>query len=76
MDLKSLLPLVADVPARGAILAPRDPDAAAQAEMAHLRAAGEVVIGRLAGDEAHLSELGCDRHMVFTGGRWTLAPLK
>jgi len=76
MDLKSLLPLVLDVPTRGAILAPREPDAAARAEMARLRAAGEVVIGRLAGDDAHLDELGCDRDMIFTGGRWTLAPLK
>ncbi|MBI3716753.1 MAG: ATP phosphoribosyltransferase regulatory subunit [Betaproteobacteria bacterium] len=80
MDLKSLLPLVRDVAARGAILAPRlagdKSDTAAQAEMARLRAAGEVVIGRLAGDDAHLAELGCDREMIFTGGRWTLVPLK
>ena len=76
MDLKSLLPLVKDESARGAILAPREPDAAARAEMARLRAAGEVVIGRLAGDNAHLDELGCDREMIFTGGRWTLAPFK
>ncbi len=76
MDLKGLLALLPDAPAHRAILGPAAPDAAALAEIARLRAAGEAVISRLPGDEAHLAELGCDRELIFTGGRWTPVSLK
>lgn len=76
MDLKSLLSLVADAPVRGAILAPAQGDASANIEIARLRESGEIVIADLPGHDAHLQELGCDRKLRFTGGRWTVVPLK
>ena len=75
MDLKALLPLVADEPIRGAIFAPLHPDAAAKAEITRLRASGETVIAYLPGHEAHLHELGCDRKLSIVNGRWTTIPL-
>jgi ATP phosphoribosyltransferase regulatory subunit len=75
MDLKAILPLVADEAVRGAILAPMQPDLAARAEIARLRASGEVVIADLAGHDTHLSELGCDRRLSFIDGHWTTVPL-
>ncbi|MCY7387050.1 MAG: ATP phosphoribosyltransferase regulatory subunit [Burkholderiales bacterium] len=74
MDLKALLPLVADEPIRGAILAPQQADAAAKAEITRLRASGETVIAALSGHEAHLHELGCDRKLSLVNGRWTTVP--
>ena len=74
MDLKALLPLVADEPIRGAVLAPSQPDAAAMAEITRLRASGETVIATLPGHEAHLHELGCDRKLGIVNGRWTTVP--
>ena len=76
MDLKALLPLVADEPACGAILAPLLPDTAALEEIAALRACGETVIASLPGHDAHRHELGCDRQLAMVNGRWTVVPLK
>ena len=76
MDLKALLPLIIDEPIRGAILAPAQPDADARAEIAKLRASGEVVIATLPGHEAHLHELGCNRQLSMVNGRWSVVPLK
>ena len=75
MDLKGVLPLVADEPARGAILAPAKADAAVIAEIARLRACGEIVITALPGHDAHLHELGCDRQLAIVNGRWMAVPL-
>jgi ATP phosphoribosyltransferase regulatory subunit len=75
LDLKALLPLVGDAAVRGAILGPAAVDGAARAEMARLRQAGEVVVPRLPGHDAHVAELGCDRQLTFSGGRWTVVPL-
>ena len=75
MDLKALLPLVPDEPVRRAILGPLQPDAAARAEIARLRASGETVIAALPGHDGHLHELGCDRRLILVNGRWTTVPL-
>lgn len=75
MDLKALLPLVPDEPVRRAILGPLQPDAAARAEIARLRASGETVIAALPGHDDHLHELGCDRRLILVNGRWTTVPL-
>lgn len=75
MDLKALLPLLADAPPRKAILGATQPDATAHAEMARLRAVGETVIARLPGHDAHTHELGCDRELVQRDGRWIVVPL-
>lgn len=76
LDLKALLPIVADEHSLGAILAPAQPDSIASAEIAKLRALGETVIANLAGHELHLHELGCDRQLTMVNGRWTVIPLK
>ncbi len=75
LDLKALLPLVADAASRGGILGPAAVDTSARAEMARLRQAGEIVVARLPGHDAHLAELGCDRQLIQSGGRWTVVPL-
>ena len=72
MDLKALLPLTADDPPRAAILAPPAGDAAARAEVARLRAAGEIVVDRLPGADEHLAELACDRELRQIDGRWVV----
>ena len=76
MDLKALLPLVADAVSTGAILAPLKPDADAEHEITRLRGNGETVITRLPGHDAHVHELGCGRELIFKAGRWTVVPLK
>ncbi|MEQ1517391.1 MAG: ATP phosphoribosyltransferase regulatory subunit [Usitatibacteraceae bacterium] len=76
MDLKALLTLVADEIVHGAILAPAQPDEAARASIAKLRAAGETVIANLPGHDAHRAELGCDRILMFVKGSWSVVPLK
>ncbi len=75
LDLKALLPLVKDLPARSAILGPAAPDATALAEMSRLRQSGETVIAYLPGHERHLAELACDRQLVQSGGRWAVVPM-
>jgi len=73
MDLRLLAALAADGVAKSAILAPGEGDAALAAEVARLRAAGEVVVTALPGHEDTEDELGCDRRLVSLDGRWTLA---
>lgn len=75
MDLKSLLPLIADHTAPGAVLAPATLDQATQTAIDALRAAGEIVITQLPGHDAHAHELGCDRQLVFKEDRWAVIPL-
>ncbi len=66
MDLKSLLPLVSDTPSKPApILVLQTPDAAAQAKIAALRRAGEIVIGHL-----ESADVACDRELKFIDGQW------
>ena len=74
MDLKALLPLVKDEIVRGRILGPAQPDAAANIEIAKLRASGETVVANLPGHDAHLDELGCDRKLCVVNGRWIAIP--
>jgi ATP phosphoribosyltransferase regulatory subunit len=58
------------------ILAPDGADTALQTEIAHLRAAGERVVMRLAGDKSLASEFGCDRELVSQKGRWVVQTCK
>ena len=74
MDLKALLPIVKDEIVRGRILGPAQPDAAANIEIAKLRASGETVVANLPGHDAHLDELGCDRKLCVVNGRWIAIP--
>ena len=76
-DLRQWLRLSAETPApaRG-ILAPDVRDAGLESEIARLRAAGERVVMRLAGDKSAASEFGCDRELVGKNGRWVVQPVK
>lgn len=76
LDLKSLLPLIAAGSTRHAILAPVTEDADARAEMAKLRAAGEIVIARLPGHDEHTHELGCNRELVLVNGQYAVVSLQ
>ena len=58
------------------ILAPDGPDPALAAEVARLRADGERVVMRLAGDKSAAAEFGCDRQLINQNGRWVVQPIK
>lgn len=58
------------------ILAPDGADPALQQEIARLRAAGERVVRRLAGDKSPASEFGCDRELISQKGRWVVQTCK
>ena len=75
LDLKALLPLIATSETRRAILAPAIVDSLAKNEMIKLRAAGEIVIARLHGHDAHTHELGCDRELILKDGKYVVVPL-
>jgi ATP phosphoribosyltransferase regulatory subunit len=76
MDLREIASLVPPAPAPGAILAPCVVDGALDAEVARLRAAGEVVIADLPGHGAARAELGCDRALEQRDGRWAVVKRK
>jgi len=61
---------------RGCILAPTSGGAILDAEVARLRAAGEVVIRDLPGHDATVRELGCDRRLVLAGKSWKLEKIE
>ena len=76
-DLRQWLRLSAAIPAAlNGVLAPADKDAALQAEVARLRAAGQRVVMRLAGDKSPTTEFGCDRELVKRDGRWKIESVK
>lgn len=76
MDLREVASLVPAAPAPAAILAPCLADAALDAEIARLRAAGEVVIADLLGHSGAGAELGCGRALEQQGGRWVVVERK
>lgn len=76
LDLRELAAGLPDVAAAGAILAPCVDDPALAAEVAALRARGEIVVVALPGHEGSWNEAGCDRQLVARGGRWAVEPLK
>jgi ATP phosphoribosyltransferase regulatory subunit len=57
-----------------AILAPADRDAGLQAEVARLRAAGEIVVQRLPGESEHIAagDFVFDRVLARAGERWSV----
>ncbi len=71
IDLRDLAGLQTDQAAGKRIMAPyRQGDAALQAAIQTLRAAGNVVITDLPGHEASREELGCGSELVFRDGAW------
>ena len=71
MDLRLVAQLVGGDEGAGAIVAPAGGDAALAAEVARLRATGEVVIELLPG-EGIPEGPRCTRRLVASGGNWTI----
>jgi ATP phosphoribosyltransferase regulatory subunit len=72
LDLRELARLSPLASAAGGILAPHSgEDAELAAEIARLRAEGEIVIEQLP-DEHHSEGLHCDRQLVQRDGRWAV----
>ncbi len=76
-DLRTLMKLgKRDWPAMsGAILAPNDDDAALADLVSQLRAAGEIVVQQLPGQEGTFAEMGCDRILRWNGTEWVVEAL-
>jgi len=75
MDLRQLYRLLPAPPQLMAIRAPYSDDAALGAEIARLRASGEVVAVSLPNTNDCASELQCDRELVLRAGIWQLVRL-
>ncbi|THF59237.1 ATP phosphoribosyltransferase regulatory subunit [Pseudothauera rhizosphaerae] len=78
LDLRELALRLPDEPRAGAILAPaadEGNDGALAAEVAALRARGEIVMTALPGHEGTWKEAGCDRRLVRRDGRWAVEAL-
>ncbi|TAH44153.1 MAG: ATP phosphoribosyltransferase regulatory subunit [Betaproteobacteria bacterium] len=76
LDLRELVWRLPQAPSAGAILAPMAGDAALVAEIAALRAGGEIVVAALPGHDGTWNEAGCDRQLVMRDGRWKVEPLQ
>lgn len=75
MDLRQLVWHLPEPAAESAILAPAVTDTALEAEVARLRASGEIVVAALPGHDGSWKESGCGRQLVLRAGRWTVEPL-
>ena len=75
MDLRQLYTLMPVPTVKPGICAPHVQDAALQAKVAQLRAAGEVVVVDLSGDKAHRAEWQCDRELVLRDGVWEIVAM-
>ncbi len=75
IDLRELAALSPAEARRRGILAPWVDEAALAAEVARLRAAGEVVVADLPGHHDSRHELDCDRELVRYGDRWRVVAL-
>jgi ATP phosphoribosyltransferase regulatory subunit len=75
LDLRQILDCLAEPAQRGGILALHLADAALQARIGELRAAGERVVIELPGHDRHRAEFGCDRILGKTSDGWTVQPI-
>ncbi len=73
MDLRQLYRLLPGQSLPAGILAPHRDDAALQAKIAALRAAGDIVVVDLLNDTTHHAELNCDRQLLLQDGVWQVA---
>jgi len=75
LDLIEVSTIVGAAPSAGAVLAPAGNDAALQAAIESLRAAGEIVVVDLPGKERPVAGLECNRALVQRAGQWRVEPL-
>ena len=77
LDLRELVwRLPSPAPSSGSVLAPCSDSTDLAAEIAALRARGEIVVSALPGHENTWNEAGCDRQLVRRGDRWAIVPLQ
>jgi ATP phosphoribosyltransferase regulatory subunit len=74
LDLRELAQFVPPRPPAKAILAHWHDEATWSAEVARLRAAGEIVVVQLPGEVQEHHEFVCDRQLVHADARWTVIP--
>ena len=70
MDLRSLAALAPRPAPRGGILAPAGEEPDLLEAIESLRAAGDIVVREMPGQEKHREELGCDRRLEKKDGKW------
>ena len=75
LDLRELARMLPDEDQCEGILAPWAADAALDAEVARLRAAGEIVVRALPGHDAATWQPCCSRALRQVDGRWTVVAL-
>jgi ATP phosphoribosyltransferase regulatory subunit len=75
LDLKTLVGLVPEVPARAAIRAPWSESATLRQAIVRLRGQGETVVRVLPGHESDIHEFHCDRELREMDGQWKLLQL-
>ncbi len=75
LDLIEVCTIVGAEPAAGAVIAPGGNEAGLLAAIEALRAAGEIVVVDLPGDERPVAGLNCSRALVLRAGQWRVEPL-
>jgi len=75
LELRELAALQPPVEPAAAIRAPWSDDPGLAAEVARLRAAGEIVLSVLPGHEHEQQEFACDRELAWQGGAWVVRSL-
>ena len=75
LDLKTLVGLVPEVPARAAIRAPWSESATLRQAIVRLRGQGETVVRVLPGHESDIHAFHCDRELREMDGQWKLLQL-
>ncbi len=75
LELRELAALQPDQSPAPAIRAPWSDDPALLAEIARLRAHGQIVLQQLPGREEEQQEFACDRELARTAGVWVVRPL-
>ena len=75
LDLKELVSVLPPRPLKAAVRAPWAESTDLSAAIAKLREAGDAVVCVLPGHEHEVTEFDCDRQLVESDGRWTIAAL-
>ena len=75
LDLKELVSVLPPRPLKAAVRAPWAESTDLSAAIAKLREAGDAVVCVLPGHEHEVNEFDCDRQLVESDGRWTIAAL-
>lgn len=75
LDLVEVSAIAGPEPASGAVLAPAADDPALRAAIESLRAAGEIVVIDLPGEDRPVAGLGCDRALIQRAGQWRVEPV-